>query len=199
MVRVKKKRKPAVFLDRDGTLIHDAGFLSKVSQIKLFPDAVKALKLLREAGFYLFVVSNQSGVARGYFPESSVKKANQKIQSLLKSRGAKIDRYFYCPHYPQGNVKSLSRVCVCRKPAPGMVKEAAKLYPVDLKRSFMVGDKIDDLLLAKSAKLAGGFLVRTGKGRKSAKVLAARPIKGSEVVPNLLSAVRKIVSSKGLK
>lgn len=189
-----KKLSPAVFLDRDGTLIHDAGFLSRLSQIKFFPDTVSALKLLRKAGYYLFVVSNQSGVARGYFPESSVKKANRKIQSLLKSKGAGVHRYFYCPHYPKGTVKSLSRACLCRKPAPGMVREAARKFPVDLKRSYVIGDKIDDLLLAKTAGLAGAYLVKTGKGRKSAESLAAHPVKGAEVVPNLLSAARKIAA-----
>src|SRR6185295_15594036 len=127
----KKKgdwRKPAVFLDRDGTLIHDVGYLNRLSQVKLFPRTAEALKLLRSAGFSLFVVSNQSGVARGYFPESSVRKAHRRVQALLKSRGARIDGFFYCPHYPQGKVKSLSRACSCRKPEPGMVKEAAKRY-----------------------------------------------------------------------
>jgi D-glycero-D-manno-heptose 1,7-bisphosphate phosphatase len=189
-------KKPAVFLDRDGTLIHDTGYLNRLSQIKLFPQTVPALKLLRKAGFYLFVVSNQSGVARGYFRESMVKKTNQAIQALLKSKGAGIDRFFYCPHHPQGKVKSFSKACGCRKPRPGMVKEAAKKFPIDLKKSYVVGDKVDDLLLAQRARLAGGLLVRTGEGRRSEKKMAAQGVKRAMIVPNLLQAAKQILAAK---
>lgn len=198
-MKKKRPRKPAVFLDRDGTLIHDAGFLRHPSQVRLFSGSAEALKLLRRAGFYLFVVSNQSGVARGYFPESAVRKANQRVQSLLKARGTGIDRFFYCPHFPQGKVKSLSRTCPCRKPAPGMVREAAKLYPVDLKRSYVVGDKMDDLLLAQKARVAGGLLVRTGKGRKSEERLASARLRRTVVVSNILTAARWIAAAKERK
>lgn len=189
----KVRRKPAVFLDRDGTLIHDAGFLNRPSQVKLFPGTAPALKMLRKAGFYLLVVSNQSGVARGYFPESSVKIANRKIQSLLRTRGAWVDRFFYCPHYPGGQVKSLAVVCSCRKPKPGMVRQAARLFPIDLKRSYVVGDKMDDLLLTRKSRLAGGILVKTGKGKKSQKELAKRPVPKSVVVTDILAAARHIL------
>ena len=195
----KTRRKPAVFLDRDGTLIHDAGFLNRPSQVKLFPGTAPALKLLRKAGFYLFVVSNQSGVARGYFPESSVKAANRRVQALLKAKGAKIDRFFYCPHHPKGQVKSLAVVCDCRKPRTGMVKAAARSFSVDLENSFVVGDKMDDLLLARQARLKGGLLVRTGKGRKSQKELASRPIPRSVVVPDIWKAAQWIAAQKDQK
>ncbi len=192
---MKKKMRPAVFLDRDGTLIHDVGYLNHHDQIRLFPQTVPALKLLRKAGFRLFVVTNQSGVARGLFPESSVKQTHRKLQSLLKARGARVDGFFYCPHHPQGKVKSLSRVCRCRKPAPGMVEQAARKHPIDRKRSYVVGDKLDDLLLARSARLAGGILVRTGKGRQSEKEMAGKGLKKSFVVPNILSAARMILKN----
>ena len=192
---MKKKMRPAVFLDRDGTLIHDVGYLNHHDQIRLFPQTVPALKLLRKAGFRLFVVTNQSGVARGLFPESSVKQTHRKLQSLLKARGARVDGFFYCPHHPQGKVISLSRVCRCRKPAPGMVEQAARKHPIDRKRSYVVGDKLDDLLLARSARLAGGILVRTGKGRQSEKEMAGKGLKKSFVVPNILSAARMILKN----
>src|SRR5258708_3509777 len=178
----KMVRRPAVFLDRDGTRIHDAGFLSRPSEVKLFPGSAEALRLLRGAGYRLFVVSNQSGVARGYFQEGSVKIANRRTQSLLKAKGARIDHFFYCPHYPQGKVKSLAIVCDCRKPNPGMIKKAARLYPLDLKRSYVVGDKIDDLMLARKARVAAGILVRTGKGRRSEKKLTSTKLGKSVVV-----------------
>ncbi len=195
-MKKKAPRKPAVFLDRDGTLIHDADFLSQPSQVRLFPGSAEALKLLRGGGFRLFVVSNQSGVARGYFTETSVKKANRKIQTLLKAKGARVDRFFYCPHYPQGKVKSLAINCDCRKPNLGMVKKAARLYPLDLKRSYVIGDKIDDLMLAKKAGVAAGILVRTGKGRKSEKQLGRLGSGRTVVVSGILLAAKWIVEQQ---
>jgi D-glycero-D-manno-heptose 1,7-bisphosphate phosphatase len=191
---IKKAKRPAVFLDRDGTIIADAEYLSRPSQIKLFSHSAVALKLLREAGFQLFVVSNQSGVARGYFPESMVRKVHQRLQQMLKAKGARIDAFFYCPHYPGGSVKAFARVCDCRKPAIGMIQQAARQYPVDLRRSYVVGDKMDDLFLARKAKLAGGLLVRTGNGRKSEKKLKAMPLPKSFVVSDILGAARWILN-----
>jgi D-glycero-D-manno-heptose 1,7-bisphosphate phosphatase len=190
----KKSRRPAVFLDRDGTIIADAEYLSRPSRIKLFSKTPGALKLLRKSGFYLFVVSNQSGVARGYFRESMVRKVHQKLQQMLKARGARIDAFFYCPHYPGGSVKAFAKVCDCRKPAIGMIKQAARKYPIDLKRSYVVGDKMDDLLLAQKAKLAGGILVRTGNGRMSEKKLKATPLPKTSVVSDILGAARWILT-----
>jgi len=192
------KLRPAVFLDRDGTLMLDLGYLGDPAKVKLYKGTAEALKLLRRAGFYLFVVSNQSGVARGYFPESSVKAVNRRLQDLLKAKGARIDAFFYCPHYKEGSVKRYVKVCDCRKPKPGMVKQTLGKYPVDLRHSYMVGDKIDDLQLARNAKLAKGFLVRTGNGRKSEKKLKAHPVAGSRVVPGLLEAAHEILRLEGL-
>src|ERR1700679_804752 len=122
-MRDKIKKRPAVFFDRDGTLIADTGYLNNPSQIKLFSKTAGALKSLRKAGFYLFVVTNQSGVARGYFSEAQVKKVHQSLRRMLKVKGAKIDAFFYCPHHPQGKEKSFSKKCDCRKPPPGMVNK----------------------------------------------------------------------------
>jgi len=194
----KPKRKPAVFFDRDGTLIADVGYLKDHTQIRLFSGTIEALKMLREAGFYLFVVTNQSGVARGYFSEGQVKKVHRKFQEMLKAGGARIDAFFYCPHYPQGKVKSLSRDCGCRKPKTGMVKQALKRYPIDLKKSYVVGDKLDDVLLARNARVSFGILVRTGNGRKSETELEKRGIKNAMVVSDAARAARWILSRKEL-
>ena len=193
------KKKPAVFLDRDGTLIPDVGYLSDPAQVRLFAGTVTALKALKKAGFYLFVLTNQSGVARGYFTESQVRKTHHRLQSLLRRKGVKIDGFFYCPHHPRGKVKSLRRVCDCRKPGTGMVKQALKRYPVDLKESYMVGDKIDDLLLARNARMAKGLLVRTGNGRKSEKELKARKLPSGMVVSNIARASKWILARKEQK
>lgn len=197
-MRVKLIKRPAVFFDRDGTLITDVGYLNHSSQIKLFSQAAGALKNLRNAGFYLFVVTNQSGVARGYFSEARVKKVHQKLQHLLKAQGAKIDAFFYCPHYPQGKVKSLSKQCDCRKPSTGMVKQALKRYSIDLKKSYVVGDKLDDVLLARNAKVAGGLLVRTGNGSKSEREFKKLRLENSAVVSNLTQAAKWILSRKDM-
>jgi D-glycero-D-manno-heptose 1,7-bisphosphate phosphatase len=197
-MRVKPRKRPAVFFDRDGTLITDVGYLNHPCQIKLFSRAAGALKTLRKAGFYLFVVTNQSGVARGYFSEARVKKVHQKLQQMLKAQGAKIDAFFYCPHHPQGKVKSLRRKCDCRKPSTGMVKQALRRYPIDLLKSYVVGDKLDDVLLARNAKVAEGLLVRTGNGRKSEREFKKLKLKNSAVVSNLTQAAKWILSRKDI-
>jgi D-glycero-D-manno-heptose 1,7-bisphosphate phosphatase len=191
--KLKKKHKPAVFLDRDGTLISDVGYLSHPSQVRFFPKAAEALKLLRKKGFYLFVVTNQSGVARGYFQVSDVHRAHRRIQSLLRAKGARLDGFFYCPHYPRGKVKSFRRVCGCRKPQPGMVLQAARRFGVDLSRSYAVGDKRDDLLLAENAGLRRGLLARTGNGKRTEKEMTARERRKFPVVSNLYQAARWIL------
>jgi D-glycero-D-manno-heptose 1,7-bisphosphate phosphatase len=197
-MKTKPRKRPAVFFDRDGTLITDVGYLDHSSQIKLFFRAAEALKTLRNAGFYLFVVTNQSGVARGYFSEASVKKVHQKLQQMLKAKGVKIDAFFYCPHHPQGKVKSLSRKCDCRKPSTGMVKQVLKRYSIDLKKSYVVGDKLDDVLLARNAKVAAGLLVRTGNGRQSEREFKKLRLENSAVVSNLSQAAKWILSRKDM-
>jgi D-glycero-D-manno-heptose 1,7-bisphosphate phosphatase len=186
--------KPAIFLDRDGTLIHDEDYLSDPKKVKYFSGAAEALRTLKKAGYLLVVVTNQSGVARGYYPESAVKRIHRKMKRDLSKRGAAPDAFFYCPHYPGGKVKSLSRSCACRKPKTGMVQQAQRVLPIDLKRSFMVGDKRDDMLLSVNARLAGGLLVRTGKGKMSEKELKKKNIPKTWVVSNLRQAVKKILS-----
>ncbi len=190
-----KISRPAVFLDRDGTLIEDVGYLADPSKVRVYRGAAPALRALRAAGYLLFVVTNQSGVARGYFPESAVKKVHRLLQARLKSQGARIDGFYYCPHYPGAPVKAYAKVCPCRKPKPGMVRQAQKAFPVDLKKSYMVGDKLDDLHLASRAGLAGAYLVRTGNGRRSEREL--KKIKGKfPVVQGLAQAATAILSKK---
>jgi D-glycero-D-manno-heptose 1,7-bisphosphate phosphatase len=193
VARFSGPRRPAVFLDRDGTLMRDLGYLCDPSKVRLYPGTVPALKLLRKAGFRLIVLTNQSGVARGYFPLSAVGKVNRKVAASLRRGGAKVDAFFYCPHYPGGQVKSFSKRCGCRKPRPGMVRQASRKFPLDLKRGWMVGDKLDDLRLAKNAGLAGGILVLTGNGRKSLGALPEARRKRTPVGRDILAAAKWIV------
>lgn len=188
------KLRPAVFLDRDGTLIVDRGYLSDPEKVRYFSHTFEALRMLKKEGYLLVVVTNQSGVARGYYPESVVNLIHRKIKQDLVKQGAAPHAFFYCPHYPGGKVKSLGRSCSCRKPKTGMVRQALAVLPIDLKRSFVVGDKMDDLLLSLNARMAGGVLVRTGKGRASERELKKKPIPRTWVASNLKQAAKKILS-----
>lgn len=156
------KRK-AVFLDRDGTIIHDANYLDKKENIKLFDGAAEAIKKLNEAGFIVIIITNQSGVARGYFAEEIVIKLNKELVRMLEKEGAKIDGVYYCPHHTKGSIEKYSIECECRKPKIGMLKKAAEDFDIDLPNSYMVGDKPDDINLAKNAGCKS-ILVKTGYG-----------------------------------
>lgn len=158
---------PAVFLDRDGTLIVEVGYLRRVEQLELFPWTVDALRLLQRAGFKLVVVTNQSGVALGLLDESAVKTAHQALDARLRRGGARVDGYYYCPHHPRGTVPAYTSDCSCRKPRAGLVERAARELDIDLARSWVVGDRWLDVGLAASCG-ARGLLVRTGYGETAA-------------------------------
>jgi len=198
---MKKKtvKKPAVFLDRDGTLMVNVEYISDPAQVRVFTKTVDALKQLKRAGFYLIIVTNQSGAARGYFPISAVTKVNQKLQQKLRAKGTSIDAFFYCPHHPQGTVKSLTKKCDCRKPGTGMVKQALKRFPIDLSRSYVVGDNFGDVELAKNAGLAAGLLVKTGHGRYNLAEVKKLKMKNSHVVPGIAQAARWILKDVNKK
>jgi D-glycero-D-manno-heptose 1,7-bisphosphate phosphatase len=148
--------RPAVFLDRDGTIAEEVGYLNHASRFRMFPWVAGALQRLNQAGFPLVVVTNQSGVGRGYFPESLVHEVNQLMTRQLSKSGAKVDAIYYCPHTSSEN-------CNCRKPRTGMLERAAREHALDLQRSFVVGDRYGDIELARNVR-ARGILVRTGYG-----------------------------------
>jgi D-glycero-D-manno-heptose 1,7-bisphosphate phosphatase len=154
----------AVFLDRDGTLIEEVNYLSAPEQVRLIPGAADAVRRINEAGVLVVVVTNQAGVARGYFPESRVADVHAHLSALLAERGAKIDAYYHCPHHPTEGVGAYRVACECRKPRPGLLLTAARELGIDLSRSWMIGDKLCD---AKAGEAAGcrALLVRTGHGR----------------------------------
>jgi D-glycero-D-manno-heptose 1,7-bisphosphate phosphatase len=176
----------AVFLDRDGTIIEDDGYISDLGRIHLFPWSPEAINRLRAAGFLIIVVTNQAGVARGYFEERFLVEAHRHLDALLASQGARIDAYYYCPHHPDGVVAAYTRTCDCRKPAPGMIERAAADRDIDVAASFVVGDKWLDIELAQRAG-AAGVLVRTGYGQ-SAEAERPAGIHPVPVVDTLLDA-----------
>jgi D-glycero-D-manno-heptose 1,7-bisphosphate phosphatase len=148
--------KPAVFLDRDGTISEEVGYLNHVSRFCMFPFALAAIRKLNQRGLLVFVITNQSGVARGYYPESLVHEVNDLMSTQLGHAGAHLDGIYYCPHTSADS-------CACRKPAPGMLQQAAAEHGVDLTRSFVVGDRPSDVELANHVG-ARSIMVRTGYG-----------------------------------
>lgn len=145
----------AVFLDRDGTLNVDVAYLYEIEKFKWIPGAKEALKYLTEQGYTLFVVTNQSGVARGYFPEERVHELHGFIQRELDEVGVKIEKFYYCPHLPDGPIPKYAIECDCRKPKPGMILQACKEYDIDKEKSFLVGDGKRDVEAAEAAGIRG--------------------------------------------
>lgn len=157
----------AVFLDRDGTLNVDKGYIREVAEIELIPGAAAAVRRLNDTGIPAVVVTNQTGAARGYYTEEHIRALNNRVSELLKKEGeAHIDAVYYCPHYDSGIVPRYTMTCNCRKPAPGMILQAKKDFPdIDLHNSFVVGDKATDIEFARNAGCRG-ILVRTGYGEE---------------------------------
>lgn len=179
----------AVFLDRDGTLIEELGYLNQIERLSFFPYSVDAVRLLNRAGFAVVVVTNQAGVARGFFDESFVGVVHARIADRMTLGAARIDAFYYCPHHPDGAVDRYRQTCDCRKPKPGLLQRAAAEHNLDLPGSFVVGDKKHDLE-AGSAVGATGVLVRTGYGRRDEHSAAGQ---AAAVTDNLIEAVSWIL------
>jgi len=190
-------RARAVFLDRDGTLSEDVGYACEVAQYRLFPWTVPALRALRQAGYRVIVLTNQSGVARGYFPETMVQEVHRRFERELREHGAQWDAIYYCPHHPEGIVPAYRRMCACRKPATGLVERAAREFALDLPRCVFIGDKYTDIMLAHRVG-ARGVLVLTGHGREEwarSRKEGWRP--PDHVAGNLWEAVQWVLSHEG--
>lgn len=153
----------AVFLDRDGTINEEVGYLDSLDKLRMIPEAFDAIRLINQSGMKAVVISNQSGVARGYFDEAFVETVHARIQALLKEHRAWIDCFYYCPHHPTEGTGVYRRVCACRKPEAGLLIRASQEMGIDLARSYMVGDMPKDIEAAGKAG-AKGILVQTGYG-----------------------------------
>lgn len=174
-----RQLRPAVFLDKDGTLISDVPYNVDPALIELAPTADEALPLLTEAGYALVVVSNQSGVARGYFPESDLASVEARLRELLAEASVSLAGFYYCPHHPAGQVAQYARDCDCRKPAPGLVLRAAAELGLDVSRSWLMGDILDDIEAGRRAGCRTVLIVnghetqwRTGQWRQPHAVAA---------------------------
>lgn len=157
---------PVCFLDRDGVLIEERHYLGDPEGVVLLPGVPDALKRLKGLGYCLAVVSNQSGVARGFFSEDDLKKVDERLKNLLEKEGVRLDAMRYCPHHPSGTVEAYACECVCRKPEPGMLLSIAREFRADIAASVMIGDKVSDLEAGKRAGCRLSILVLTGHGKK---------------------------------
>lgn len=189
----RRRGVPAVFLDRDGTISEEVGYINHIERLRLYPWAAEAILKLNRAGWPVIVITNQSGVARGYFTEKLIQEVHERIASELAARGAKVDAFYYCPHHPTGQVQVYRLDCRCRKPLTGMVEEAAQRFHIDLTASYIVGDTYRDMQLGFSAGLRT-ILLLTGYGRGEYEHQRHRwPRMPDGIAENLLEAVEIVL------
>jgi D-glycero-D-manno-heptose 1,7-bisphosphate phosphatase len=181
-------KRRAVFLDRDGTINIEREYLHRIEDFEFIPGAPQAIRLLKDAGFMVIVVTNQSGVARGYYDEAAISRLHRHMDAELARFGAVIDAYYFCPHHPEHGIGEYKKTCECRKPLAGMLFQAAEDFSLDLTGCYIIGDRVADV----EAGLKAGcipLMVRTGYGVVESVKLPA----DVHVYDDLLSAVRAIV------
>ncbi len=184
-------RQKAVFLDKDGTLIEDVPYNVDPDRIRWMPGAVQGLRMLRDADYGLVVVTNQSGVARGLFSEEALGHVEKRLASMFADAGLRISGFFYCPHHPQGAISRYAVSCTCRKPAPGLLFQAAKELVLDLKCSWSVGDILDDV---EAGRRAGCRTVLLNNGHETEWVLSSWRYPDL-VAHDLVDAARRIIAA----
>ena len=184
------EKSKAVFLDRDGTIIEDSGYINSPEQIKFIPGSIEAIKKLNEAGYKVVIISNQAGIARELLSENMLQTIDKIIHREVLSGGGHIDASYYCPHHPEHGVYPYKQDCECRKPHPGLIKKAVKDQDLELAGSFMGGDKSSDIETGKRAGVKTVF-VRTGHGQNEEKKLKEKP---DHIANNLPEAVRWILN-----
>jgi D-glycero-D-manno-heptose 1,7-bisphosphate phosphatase len=177
--------KRAAFLDRDGTINVDMGYLNDVKKLRLYSNSAKAIKLLIKKGFKIIVVTNQSGIGRGLVRKSELRNINRRLKEMLAKKGVKIDAFYICIHHPDEN-------CKCRKPKTRLLKKAAKDFGLDLSRCYVVGDKLSDVELGRNAGLKEAILLRTGFGRRHIREAKKIGFKLGPVCRDIYSAAKLI-------
>lgn len=182
----------AVFLDKDGTINEDLGYLDHPDKIKLLPRSAEAIKLLNEAGYKVLVISNQAGVARGIVTEDMVQSIDKRLHKEVLKGGGYLDGIYYCPHHPEHGLYPYRSDCECRKPKNGLLKRASKEHNIDISASYMIGDKVTDIEAGNSLK-ARTILVLTGKGKEESKKILSDVQKPAHIADDLFSAVSIIL------
>lgn len=189
----------AIFLDRDGTLNEEVGYVFDLAQFRLYDYAAEAVRLINEAGWLVIVVTSQAGIARGIYTESFLAELHQQMATELSQTGATIDAIYYCPHHPTDGEAPYRRECDCRKPKPGMLRRAAEDLNVDLSASFVIGDRFRDWAMAQAVG-ARGVLVLTGYGQEELeRDQDAWPQQPDHVAENVLEAVRWVLKQSPTK
>jgi len=189
--------RPAVFLDRDGTINEDVGYLTDLAELRIYPFAPDAIRLLRRAGFATVVVTNQGGIARGVLTEALVQETHRRMAERLARAGAAIDAWYHCPHHPASVVPDLFTPCECRKPGTAMPRAAAERLGLDLSRSWVIGDHWRDVQMGHAIG-ARAVLLRTGHGRDQER---ARPAgqRVEAICDNLMAAVAFVLGAAALR
>ncbi len=186
-------KRVAVFLDRDGTINEQMGYINHISRFVLLPGVGRAIRQLNENGLPVVVVTNQSGLARGYFPEELLVQVHEKMTRQLAEQGAHLDGLYICPHHPEAKEEKYRQACTCRKPGTGLLEQAAEELNLDLENSFMVGDRWSDLKCG-AAVGATPVLVLTGYGRGDhAYIGPHQQVQPAMVAEDLEQAVQWIV------
>jgi D-glycero-D-manno-heptose 1,7-bisphosphate phosphatase len=185
--------RPAVFLDRDGTMIAEVGYLDRKEDVRWFPWTIDAIRLLNRAGFLVCVVTNQGGIGLGLFDEAFVADVHASMDATLRESGAVVDGWFLCPHHPRATVEGLQTPCECRKPGRGMIDAACGRWDIDLARSWVVGDRDVDVQMA-AAVGARGVLVRTGYGERELRLKPGASSATTPVAMDLMAATALILA-----
>jgi D-glycero-D-manno-heptose 1,7-bisphosphate phosphatase len=186
-------KRRAVFIDRDGTISEEVGYVNHPSRYRVFPFAAEAIRLLNEAGWFAALVTNQAGVARGYFREDVIVAVHSLLRQELERNGARLDAVYYCPHHPSVGEPPYRSDCDCRKPKPGLITRAAAEHDLDLGGSWMIGDRYGDVELARNAGV-NSALVLTGYGRGEFEYQRDSWQREPDLIAeNLLEAVREIL------
>jgi D-glycero-D-manno-heptose 1,7-bisphosphate phosphatase len=184
--------KPAVFLDRDGTINEQMGYINHLSRFVLLPGVPEAIRMFNQRGIPAVVVTNQSGLARGYFPVALLEVVHAEMQRLLAAQGAYLDGIYVCPHHPEAKVAQYRQACRCRKPQAGLLEQAAADLHLDLSRSFMVGDRWSDLECGCRAG-AAPVLVLTGYGKGELEHIGSeKNVQPALIAEDLLDAAEQI-------
>ena len=180
----------AAFIDRDGVINEERNYVHRIEDFVLLPGVAQGLALLRDAGFRLIVVTNQAGLARGYYDQGVMDRLHDHLREQLALQGVALDAIYFCPHHPSGSVKELAFECDCRKPAPGMLLQAAKDFDIDMSASVLIGDKLSDVQAGKRAGVGRVVIVESGH-----KVEDAAPLQADDVAADLLAAAQLLTAS----